>query len=108
MSTVRRGCRLPYCQAQDEIPFPVAWHGAIRYLRRTLADQELGRDETLPAPTGARARHAERPSGAQAGRQLAPQRAASLHVQGLVDRLSGGSTLDYRRPAVYKAQRRGA
>src|SRR5690349_22589219 len=41
----------------------------------------------LPPSAAARPRHAQRPAGPQAGGQLAPQRAAALHVQRLVDGL---------------------
>ena len=41
----------------------------------------------LAPPAAPRPWHAQRPPGAQAGRQLAPQRAAALHVERLVDGL---------------------
>src|SRR4051794_41009977 len=74
-------------QPHDEVPLPVARHGPIGRLGRTLADQDLGRDAG-PAPfAAARPRHPQGPPGAQAGGQLAAQRPAALHVQGLVDSL---------------------
>jgi putative transposase len=66
-------------KTQDEVPFPVAWHGSIGSLRWTLADHDLGRDESLASPTRARPWYPQRPSGAQAGRQLATQRASTLN-----------------------------
>jgi hypothetical protein len=74
-------------ETHDEIPFPVARHGAISCLRRTFADHDLGRDEGLAPAAGARPRRAQRPAAAQAGRQLAAQSAPPLHEQRLVDRL---------------------
>lgn len=62
-------------------------HGAVGRLRWPLADQEIGGDEGLPPSAGARPRHAQRPPGAQTRCQLAAQRAASLHIQRLVDGL---------------------
>src|SRR4030095_6764154 len=44
-------------------------------------------NNALPRPAAARPRHAQRPPGPQAGRQLAPQRPAPLHVKRLIDRL---------------------
>jgi hypothetical protein len=73
------------CQDQDEVPFPVARHGAIGCLRRTLADHDLGREEDLASPARARPWHPQRPFGAQAGRRLAAQRAAALNEQRLLD-----------------------
>src|SRR3954466_7700698 len=52
---------------------------------RAPADHPLGRDVRLAAPPAPRPRHAERTPGAQAGRQLATQRAAALDVERLVD-----------------------
>ena len=72
-------------KTQDEISFPVARHGSIGCLHRTLTDHDLGRDEGLASPPRARPRHPQRPAGAQAGRQLAAQRASTLNEQRLID-----------------------
>src|SRR3954464_10054667 len=74
-------------QPEDEVALPVARHRPVLRLRRPLADQDLGRDEGLAPSTGACPRHPQRPSGAQAGGQLAAQRAATLDVERLVDGL---------------------
>ena len=60
-------------------------HGAIGCFRWTLADHDLGRDEGLASAARARPRYPERSPGAQARRQLAPQRASSLNEQRLID-----------------------
>ena len=88
-------------QSQDEIPLPVARHRPVGRLRRTLADHDLGRDEGLAASAGARPRHPQRPPGAQAGGQLAAQRAAALHEQRLVD----GLVADAHRLIVREVER---
>src|SRR5271170_1487049 len=72
-------------KTQDEVSFPMARHGAIGCFRWTLADHDLGRDEGLASSARARPRYPERPPGAQARRQLAPQRASSLNEQRLID-----------------------
>jgi len=72
-------------KAQDEIPFPVARHGAINCPSRALAYHDLGRDEGLASPARTRSRYPQHPPGAQAGRQLAPQRATTLNEQRLID-----------------------
>ena len=72
-------------KTQDEISLPVPWHGAIDCFRWTLANHDLGRDEGLASSARARPRYPERSPGAQARRQLAPQRASSLNEQRLVD-----------------------
>src|ERR1700733_943416 len=72
-------------KTQDEITFPVARHSPINCLRWTLADHDLGRDEGLAPPARTRSRYPQRPPSAQAGRQLAAQRATTLHEQRLID-----------------------
>ena len=72
-------------KTQDKVSFPVARHGAIGCLRRTLADHDLGRDEGLASPARARPRHPQHAPGAQAGRQFAAQRASTLNEQRLID-----------------------
>src|SRR6476646_11176923 len=62
-------------------------HGSVSRLRRTLADQDGRINKALALPAAARPRHAQRPLGPQASRQLAPQRPAPLHVKRLIDRL---------------------
>jgi len=62
-------------------------HSSVSRLRRTLADQDGRINKAFARPATARSRHAQRPPGPQAGRQLAPQRPAPLHVKRLIDRL---------------------
>src|SRR6195256_2922285 len=69
----------------DEVTFPVAWHGSIGCLCRTLADHDLRRNEGPAWPARARPRHPQRPPGAQAGRQFAAQRSSTLNEQRLID-----------------------
>ena len=83
--TLHQGANCGTAEAQDEVPFPVARHGAISCLRRALADHDLGRDEGLAPPARARSRHPQHPPGTQAGRQLAAQRATTLNEQSLID-----------------------
>src|SRR3954447_4467964 len=73
-------------QPQDEIPLPVARHGPILCLCRTLADQDLGGDAGFASSAGPRPWHPQRPPGAQAGGQLTAQCSPALHIQRLVDR----------------------
>jgi len=86
---------------QERLPLPavgyglegrsVTWklpgHSSVSRLRRTLADQDGRINKAFARPATARSRHAQRPPGPQAGRQLAPQRPAPLHVKRLIDRL---------------------
>src|SRR4051794_41295323 len=74
-------------QSYDEIPLPVARHCPVGRFRRALADHDLRGEVGFAASAAARPRHAQCPPGPQAGGQLAPQRAAALHVQCLVDGL---------------------
>ena len=64
-------------------------HGPVVGFGRALGDLDLVGDEAASAAPGAGAGLAQRPPGAQAGGQLPLQRAACLHVEGLVDRLVG-------------------
>src|SRR5215212_7534152 len=91
-------------QPQDEVPLPVARHRPVGRLRRALGDHDLGGHEGLAPAAAARPRHPRRPPGAQAGRQLAAQRAAVLHVQRLVD----GLVADAHRPVVGKVEPQAA
>jgi hypothetical protein len=74
-------------ESEDQVAFPVAGHSAIRGLGRPLANHDLGPHEGLAASARAGSRYPQRPARAQAGGQLTAQRAAALHVEGLVDRL---------------------
>ena len=74
---------------EDQVALPVAGDGAVGRLGGPLADHDLLADEALAASSGASARDAQRPAGPQAGDELSLQRAAALHVEGLVDRLMG-------------------
>jgi hypothetical protein len=65
----------------------VAGNRAVFGLGGAFADQRL-RCDVRPRPlSGPGSRDPKRPSGAQAGDQLAVERAAGLHVERLVDRL---------------------
>ncbi len=64
-------------------------HGAVLGLGRPLADHDLGADEILATPLGARSGHAQGPPGAQARDQLAAKSAAALNIERLVDGLMG-------------------
>ncbi len=50
--SIVRSTNVPIAElpTQDEVPFPMARHGAIGCFRWTLADHDLGRDEGLPRP----------------------------------------------------------
>src|SRR6266508_3767490 len=74
-------------EPEDQVAFPMAGHGPVGRLGGPLADHDLRPHEALAAFTRASARHPQRAPRAQAGRQLAAQRAAALHVERLVDRL---------------------
>ena len=52
---------------------------------RPRTDYDLRYDESLAPTAGARTRNAQRTPGAQAGRQLAAQRASTLNEQRLID-----------------------
>ncbi len=81
-----QGANRGTAEAHDEIPLPMAWHGAISCLRGTFADHYLGRDEGFSSAAGARSRYSQRPPGTQAGRQLAAQSATTLNKQRLINR----------------------
>ena len=90
MNRVVRSTSVPIAErssADDQIAFPVAGHGTVLDLGGPLADHHLGRDVRPGLLPGARPRHPQRPPGAQAGDQLALERAAALDVERLVDRL---------------------
>ena len=72
-------------KSDDEVAFPVSRNRAV--LGGPLADRDVGADKLLAATPAASPRHAQRPPGAQAGRQLAAQCPPPLDVQRLVDGL---------------------
>src|SRR3954467_8544759 len=82
---LHQGADCGTAETQNEVPFPVARHGAIGYRRRTLTDHDLGREKGLAASARARSRHPQCPPGAQAGRQLAAQHSSPLDEQRLID-----------------------
>ena len=63
-------------KADDEVAFPVSRNRSVLGLGGPLADHDVGAYKRLAATTAASPRHAQRPPGAQAGRQLAAHRAA--------------------------------
>ena len=73
-------------EPEDEVTFPVPGHGTVLRLGGTLTDEHLLGDEVLPAPRPT-ARDPQRTTGAQARRQLTAQRAATLDIERLIDRL---------------------
>jgi hypothetical protein len=74
-------------ESQDEVAFPVPRHGPVGGLSGPGTDHHLGADELLAPPVGASPWDAQRPAGAQARCEFTAQRAASLDVEGLIDRL---------------------
>src|SRR4029453_5774028 len=68
-------------------PLPMPRHGPVVRLCWALADLHLGGDMRLPPTAAPRPRHAECPPGAQARRQLSPQRTAALNIERLIDGL---------------------
>ena len=74
-------------QADDEVPCPVSRNSPILDLSGPLTDQDFLGDERSSPAAGTGSGHPQGPPGTQSGRQLAPQPAASLDVEGLVDRL---------------------
>jgi hypothetical protein len=73
-------------RAGDQVALPVARHSAVGHLSRAFADVDHVRDPAA-ALCGLAVRPAQRSTGAQASRQVSSQRAASLHIQALVDGL---------------------
>ena len=74
-------------EPDEQVAFPVAGHGPVVGLGGPFADHHLGRDVRPGLLAGPGPGNPQRPSGAQARDQLALERAAALHVEGLVDRL---------------------
>ena len=74
-------------QTQDEVAFPVARNSSIFGLGGSFTDHDLRRDEPLSPPTRASPRHAQRSARPEARDELALQCAATLDIEGLVDRL---------------------
>jgi hypothetical protein len=72
-------------QPDDEVAFPMTRHGAVVSFGGTFADHDFGRYEGLPVFSSAQPWYAKRASSAQAGGQLAAQRASTLHIECLVD-----------------------
>ncbi len=64
-------------------------HGTVLGFCGPLTDHDLGADETLATPLGARSGHAQGPPGAKARQQLAAKTAAALDIERLVDGLMG-------------------
>ena len=83
--TLHQSANCGTAKAQDEVPFPVARHGAISCLRRTSAHNDLGRDEGLAPPARSCSRRPPPPPSTQAACQLAAQRATTLNEQRLID-----------------------
>ena len=88
-------------QPQNQVAFPMPRHRAVVHLRRALADHQLRCHEPLAGGPRPRPGHAQRPSRAQAGGELAPQCAAPLDVERLIDRL----VADAHRRIVGKIKR---
>src|SRR5690606_7770589 len=88
-------------ETQDKIAFPVAGHGAILRLSRTLADQKFATDKRLAPALGTRPRHSQCSPCAQTRRELAPQRASALDVKRLVD----GFVADSHRRIIREVER---
>jgi hypothetical protein len=65
----------------------VPGNGAVIGFGGTLVDQHFGGDGAFASLSRPGPRDAERPTGAQTGGQLAPQRTATLNVKCLVDGL---------------------
>jgi hypothetical protein len=74
-------------KADEQVTFPVAGNGAVLGLGGAFADEHVGGDVSPGSLSCPGPRYAQRPSGPQAGNQLALQRAAPLDVESLVDRL---------------------
>ena len=74
-------------KSDDEVAFPVSRNSSVLGLGGPRADHDVGAYKLLAATTAASPRHAQRPPGAQAGRQLAAQGPPPLDVQRLVDGL---------------------
>jgi hypothetical protein len=74
-------------QPEDQVALPVPGNRTILGLARPLADHDLVRHEPLAATSSPGAGDAQRPPSPQTRRQLAPQRAAALHIERLIDRL---------------------
>jgi hypothetical protein len=96
MSIVRESCARQACgsrssQPGDEIAFPASGDGTVLGLGRTLADQNLIGHEALPTQRPG-SRDAQRPTCAQAGGQLAPERATALMSARSSRPLSGSSS----------------
>src|ERR1700733_8219634 len=71
-------------QTENEIALPVTGDRPISDSRGALADHDLGVNEGFAFAANPRARYAQCASGAEAGTQLAAQRAPALHGTGLV------------------------
>ncbi len=94
MQQEREPCRSFYQSADRrtletkyEISLPMARYRPICNFRGALADHYLGRNERFALAADPHARHAQGTARTQTGGQLAAQRAAALHVKGLVNRL---------------------
>src|SRR5690242_14084323 len=71
----------------NEVALPVTGDGAVVGLGRSLADEDLISAKAFAACARARFWDAECTTGAQAGREFAPQGTSAMNEQGLVDRL---------------------
>ena len=87
---VVRSTRVPIAERSrpdDEVAFPVAGHGTIVGFGGSFADHDLGGDELLRLVPCPGPRHAQRPTGAQAGDEFTLECTPALDVERLVDRL---------------------
>ena len=90
MNRVVRSTNVPIAELprpMDEVAFPVSRNRSVLGLGGPRADHDVGAYKRLAATTAASPRRAQRPPGAQAGRQLAAQCPPPLDVQRLVDGL---------------------
>ena len=74
-------------ESEDQVTFPVSWHGSIVGFGRSLGDHDLGSDEPVAPLPGSCPRDPQRSPGSQTRHELASERTSALHIKRLVDRL---------------------
>src|SRR5699024_2764918 len=74
-------------RADDQVTFPVSWHGAVGGFGGAFTEDHILGDVPLRLVLRPGSGHPQRSAGAQAGDQFSLERAPALDEQGLVDRL---------------------
>ena len=85
VNRVVRSTSMPIAELSNPRIRSVTRHSPVVHFCWPLADHDLRYDESFTPTVAARSRNAQRPPGAQAGRQLAAQGPSALNIKRLID-----------------------